>query len=265
MTPTPPQILPLLDVITQMYRLAGQVKAPGRGMSGSEQAEALHIVNSAIDGVKTERFFFYQILRTVFGVIADQANYSVGDQGLGADWYGIERPEKVLKTGILVPGSPSGTSSEIRCYTVLSYEQYANIVCKETQSTLPQVLYYQASLPLGLATLWPVPSVTNSAQMVLYTPQTVQEFTDIGSDFIVPKGFREFLEYDGAVKVHERYPRMKSEVEMQSIYAHAREYKARFKASISTPLFIGSDPGALGHRPEWGQFYFNGRGSIEGW
>lgn len=262
--PTPAQIIPLLDVVQQCYRMANVLLAPGRGLSGSEQTEALHIMNASIDGMSIERYFFYQILRTVFAVVANQKDYSVGDAGLGADWSGIQRPEKVLRTGIIVPGTPAGQESEIPIYTVLSYEEYAAIVTKDTTSTFPLVLYYQAGLQLGTATLWPVPRASYARQVVLYTPETVQEFTDISADYIVPRGFREFMEYEGAVKVHHRYPKNKSEAEMQPIYAMAKEYKARVKAALCVPSFIASDAGALGRSGALPGWIWNGRTTIGG-
>ena len=254
--PTPVYItLYLSDVVDQMYRMAHVLRAPGRGMSGSEQAEALHIVNAALDGIKTERWFFYQILRTQFNVVNGQKDYTVGDASFGANWV-IERPEKILRTGIIVPGDPDGTQSEIPIYTVLSYEEYASIVTKLSPSTVPLVHYYQASLPVGTSTLWPVPSQDQVSQVVLYTPQTVQEFTDINADFLVPKGYREFLEYEGAVKVHDRYP-------MNPLDPHVRQYaiecKQRVKAQQMTPSFMKSDPAVLRTEVALPGWVFNGR------
>lgn len=255
MTPSPMVTMPLLDVITQMYRMAGQLKGPGRGLNGSEQTEGLHITNAMLDGVKTERWFFYQILRTEFPVVQGQQDYTVGDAGLGADWV-IERPEKVLRVGVLVPGTPSNTTSEIACYNVESYEEWASIVTKQTSSNLPLVHYYQAQLPLGISSLWPVPSRDQDHQMVLYTPQTVQEFSDVMSDYIVPKGFREWMEYEGAVKVHDRYPTHPLD---PNVRAMAMLYKGRVEAQICTPIFIQSDLAARRPGMAYPGYIFNGR------
>jgi hypothetical protein len=257
--PTPVLVtLSLLDVASQMYRMANTLRAPGRGLSGSEQAEALMIINAMLDGVKTERWFFYQILRTQFNVANGQKDYTVGDASFGADWV-IERPEKVLRTGIIVPGDPAGTQSEIPIYTVLSFEEYASIVTKLSPSTVPLVHYYQASLPVGTSTLWPVPSQDQVSQVVLYTPQTVQEFTDINADYIVPKGYREWMMYEGAVKVHDRYPQHPMDPHVR---AAAMDYKARVKAQQQTPVFIRSDSAVLKAGTVYPGWVFNGRTLI---
>lgn len=248
----------LLEVITQSYRMANVLLGAGRGISGSQQAEGLHVYNAMLDGVKAQRPFVYQVLRGLFASQIGKKDYTVGDAGLGADWV-VERPEHVLSAGVLVPGAPSPTEAEIPVFVVRSYEQYQDIICKTVQSTLPQVLWYQAALPLGIATIWPVPSQIYS--MVLYTPQTVQEFTDIEADFIVPKGFREFLEYEGAVKIHQRYPH--APPMNQTVIDMAKEYKARVAANQWTPTFIKSD-GAVRRPGGSGADWFNGRTLLPG-
>lgn len=251
----------LLEVMTQSYRMANVLTAAGRGISGSEQAEGLHVFNTMLDGVKIERWFFYQIIRKEYPTVVGQKDYSIGDAGLGANWA-VERPEKVLSAGIMVPGGVGGNQAEIPIYVVQSYQEYQSIVCKLTGSTLAQVLYYQAALPLGIGTVWPVP--TQVFQIVMYTPQTVQEFNDVASDYIVPKGYREWMEYEGAVKINQRYP--KAPRVPQTVIDMAKEYKARVMAQQWTPAFIRSDAAAMQNNgggysgPDW----FNGRTMISG-
>lgn len=241
--------------------MAGVLKAAGRGLSGSEQVEGLHVYNTMLDGVKTERWFFYQILRGEFQTVSGQKDYTVGDASLGANWA-VERPEKILSAGLLVPGSSGPNTSEIPVYNVQSYEQYQNIVCKQVQSSVALMLYYQAALPVGIATLWPVPS--QAYTIVLYTPQTVQEFTDVEGDFIVPKGCREFLEYEGAIKIHQRYRnRMDLPPLSKDILDMAHDYKARLMAQQFTPTFMRSDGAVLNNDGASG-LAFNGRTLIPG-
>lgn len=261
--------MPLLTVIEQMYRKSFVLRAAGRGLNGSQQDEGLHIVNAMLDGVKTERFFFYQIKRSVYGVTQGQKEYTVGDESLGADWFGIERPQKIMSASVLINGDDEPNQAEIPLGVVLSYEEYQSIVTKNTQSTVPLVLYYQwaseDSVSLGLATLWPVPSQTYEQRVVIYTPQTVLEFSDVNADYIVPQGFRDWMEYEGAVRVQSNYPDVARQYPLTpSVIQMAKDYKARVKARMSTPLFIGSDPGALGRTGTIWTWPFNGRTTLPG-
>ena len=109
--------IPLLDVLTQAARMANFLKQPGRGLSGSEQSEMLHIFNATIDGLKTERCFVYQVIRTVVNFKAFQQDYGVGDLVYapqdGSAYWGIERPEKILGAGFLVPTNDPTETAEV--------------------------------------------------------------------------------------------------------------------------------------------------------
>lgn len=245
-----------LDVLTQMYRKAGVVKHAGQGINGSQQEEGLHVSNSLLDGLKIERLFFYQILRTLFGAVADQADYAVGSLVDNANWE-IERPEHILRAGYMIPNSSSAAEIQMRVLT--DYTEYQTIVNKSVASSMSWVLYYRASLPTGTATLWPVPSV--DFNVAIYTPGTVDEFSDVMSDIQFPKGYREFLEYAGAVALHDGYPDAKM---LPNVERKAIEYKSRIKAAQYTPGFMRSDPAALG-RPDRRGLWFGAREYTEGY
>jgi hypothetical protein len=237
--------------------MAGVLRGPGRGLSDSEKSEGLHIANAMLDGVKIERFFFYQVIRTLFDTAYAQETYTIGDQALGADWA-VERPEKLLGAGFLVPGGNALMPAEIPMYVVLAFEEYKNIVTKQVQAAYPQVIYYQpvdqSNLSLGTAKIWPVPNQVY--KVAIYTPGTVNEFTDINADFIVPRGYREYLEYAGAVAVHNRYPHLPMDPDVR---LHAETYKARVKANQMQPNFIRSEGAVLRSGGGGSVVWFNGR------
>ena len=247
-----------LDVIRQQYRMAGVLKGPGRDLSVSEQQEGLHINNSMLDGLKIERLFVYQVVRTVFDVTALQQEYLVGALVDGANWE-IERPEKILRAGFIVATTPPTLEAEIEMEVVQTYSQWAAIITKQVQSAMPRVIYYRATLPCGTAATWPV--ANKDCQIALYTPGLVDEFTDVMADIQFPKGYREFVEYEGACKVHARYPHLPMD---PSVAVEAKSYKMRIKANQYTPLYIGSDPAALKPKPSAGRKWYDARSWSSG-
>lgn len=243
-----------IEVLNQMHRLAGGLKHAGQTLNGSQQDEGLHVCNSILDGLKTERLFWYEMLRTEFDTIINQKDYSVGAAVDNANWV-IERPENIIRAGYVISGSAGG--SEIQMRVVRAFTEYQTIVNKGIGSSLSWVLYYRASLPTGTAILWPVP--TQVFKVAIYTPNYVDEFTDVMATILWPKGYRQFMEYAGAVALHDRNPEWKMN---PSVERRAIEYKSRVAASQWKCATMRSDEGALA-RPDatgrwWGAREFPG-------
>ncbi len=259
----------LIEVLTQGYRLARVLKRAGRGLSGSEQDEALHFCNSLLDGLKTERCFIYQMIRTEFAVIQNQQDYIVGSAaylaqyGITPDWD-IEKPERLYGAGFLVPTSGSVPPSEVPMYVITDYSEWKNIITKQTTASQARVIYYRPGLqsnnPIaGTASLWPLPY--QNSTLVLYTPGLVSEFDSVDQDVFWPQGYREALEYLFAECVAERY----GVTLVPSVTRKAKEYKARVMANQLTPIFLRSDSGACGRPDSIAAGWWSARTWPGGW
>lgn len=237
--PAPQYYKPVIGVggiLYRAYRKANALMHPGQGISPSEADEGLGLLNSMIDGWKIEGLLMYCTRRSTWDVVIGQAVYSIGP---GGD-FDMERPEHIHRASYLVPSTPSNRPAEIAMSVILTFEEWQQIIVKSTQSTFPFAIYYQPFVPLGAINFYPVPNQVST--IVLYTPQTMSEVATVDDPIIVPNGFREMLEYNLAVAVHELYPKkpMAASVEVK-----AEWYKRRVKANQLTPLFVGSDGGAI--------------------
>lgn len=235
----------LLEVAERAARMAGLLKRPGVGLSGSEQREVLHIVNSLLDGLKTERCFVYQVIRTVFNIVQGQQDYVVGSAADGADWA-IDHFEKLLGAGFLVPNSGDPTlQAEVPMWLLLDFMEWKSIVNKGVTSSQARVIYYRSTPPVGIASVWPVPQ--QGSQVVLYTPGQVDEFDDLMDTIEFPQGYREFIEYAWADAINDGYPGL---VMKPGVHEKMLIYKSRVMANQLTPLFIRSDEAAMA-KPDW--------------
>lgn len=232
----------LSNIVQQAYRLAGGLLFAGQGINASEQSEILDITNHMVDGLKLEALFFQFQIRTIFQVVAGQHKYAVGP---GQQWD-IERWEKINSAGFIIEYGQS--ESEIPMYVVADYEDYKNIVAKLTQSTIPLLLYYQATVPYGTATLWPVPNASSSdqsgARVAIYSPGMMQEFSSLDDPFVVAHGYREFFIYELATRIHEMPPYSKQPMS-PSVMQRAILYKERIRDAQLTPLYASSDRAAM--------------------
>lgn len=224
----------LRQVMEQAYRMAGALKHPGQGISNSESQEGLDIFNMLVDGMKIENLLLIFYIRTVVNAILAQKDYGVGP---GQDWD-IERPEKIHTAGFIVQNGEN--EGELPMQVILTYEDYAAQVVKNTRSTIPLILYYRATLPYGTSTLWPVPSI--DSRIAIYTQGAFQEMLNVDDPLVAPKGWKEMLLYQLAIRVHQRYPNKPMD---PTVFSMATFYKERVKNQQLTPIYMGSDRAVL--------------------
>lgn len=227
------------DLIYAAYRKARALKHPGQGISPSESAEGLGLLNAMIDGWKIESLMIIYTRRTVQTMNAGQQVYGIGP---GQD-FDIERPSHIRRAGFIVTGQPPSNTAEIPMENILTFEQWAQFTVKATSSNVPLAYYYQAAAPNGAFTVWPVPN--REGLIAIYTPQFLSEFATVDDAVEMPNGYRQMLEYNLAVAVHELYPEKPMS---PSVENRADFYKSQVKANQLTPLFIGSDGGAIQNR-----------------
>lgn len=222
------------QILYRAYRKARALKHPGQGISPSESQEGLDLLNSMVDGLKIEGLLMYCTRRSEWPVAIGQKVYSIGP---GGD-FDMERPEHIHRASYLVTGT-ANQPAEIAMDVVLTFEEWQQIVVKNTPSSYPLSMYYQPFPGLGAVNFWPVPNKVST--IVLYTPQTMSEVATVDDPIVVPDGYREMLEFNLAVAVHDLYPEnpMAARVERMADW-----YKSRVKNNQFTPLFIGSDGGA---------------------
>lgn len=242
--PGPTNSYTLIQILNQAHRLAGGLKQPGMGMSNSESQEALDVLNFLIDGLSIENLMIVLYLRTYQTVTNNRPNPASYSVGPGQD-FNIKRPEKIHGAGFILQGGTT-SESELEMQVLLSYDQYQAFVAKNVQSSIPLALYYQATLPYGTATLWPVPNTTS--QIVLYTQSTLEQFQTIDDSVVVPAGYYEMLMYQLAIRLHQRPPWNTRPMD-PTVFEMATFYKERIKNQQLTPIYISSDPGACS--TEW--------------
>lgn len=233
-------------VVSQMlyraYRMANGLQVAGQGISPSESLEGLDVLNAMIDGWKIENLLVNYYIRYIFPLSSGKKDYSVGP---GGD-FSMERLEKIHAAGFILQLGQTG-ESEIPIQVILDYTQYASEVAKNVTSSYPLVLYYQPSYQsngLGTVTFWPVPNQT-PASVALYNQAVLQEFTTVDDPVWMPKGYREMLQYNLAVRINQMPPYNKKPMH-PTIYQMAEYYKMRVKQQQITPILMSSDPAVLG-------------------
>lgn len=227
------------DLLYAAYRKARALKHPGQGISPSESQEGLQLLNTMLDGMKVESLMIIYTRRTEQIMNPGQQVYGVGP---GQD-FDIERPSYIRRAGYLVTGQPPSNTAEIPMENILTFERWAQCTVKQTTSNKPLAYYYQPAAPNGAFTVWPIPTATSL--IAIYTPQFLSEFATVDDAVEMPNGYRQMIEYNLAVVVHELYPEKPMD---PSVRNSADFYKSQVKANQLTPLFVQSDGGAIQNR-----------------
>lgn len=236
--------LQVSDLITAAARKGGALKHAGDGCNPSEFQEFLNLLNAMVDGLKIENLLVTNYDRLVFHLEINKKSYSVG---IGGD-FPMDRPEKIYRAGFLFnEGTTEEAELPIKC--LQDYTQYAAEVVKNVQSSLPLVLYYQATAPLGTATFWPMPS-QDGVPVVLYIRNVLQEFVSTDDTVYLQAGWRELLEYNLALRIHQNPPYNREPMDAD-VASMAQFYKQRVKDMQITPILTTPDPSASNNRGRW--------------
>jgi hypothetical protein len=226
------------SLITSALRLIG-VLGSGETPSAAEAQDSLQILNSMVDSWQTERLMLHVVERQTFSLVASQANYTIGD---GGD-FDVDRPMKIERASYLDTTQTSPVEQRIKLLT--SAQRWREVMVKDLESTVPQVVYYETTYPLGTVYVWPVPSVA-TVDLVLYIPTSLSSFADLTTQYDFPPGYEEALKYNLALRLAPEWERPPNPVVVEL----ARESKALVKRANIVPqeLRYSADVPGMGRR-----------------
>lgn len=184
------------DIFYRSLRLAGVLGSPGRGPSAAQLVEVLGVANAMLDSWNTERLIIYEIERNIQVVTSGKQDYSISSTQVAPDWA-IERPSRIERAGLIYLANPS-QPLELPM-SVLTVSNWSQIPVKNVESTIPMELYYQPSFPVGVARLWPEPSMDN--EIALYLWKQIAQFTSTSQTVSFPQGYLKAITYNLAVEL----------------------------------------------------------------
>jgi hypothetical protein len=227
------------DLIGSSMRLIGAL-ASGESPSAAEATDGLSALNSLLDSLSTEELMIPNKVREVFALTPAQAAYTMGTGGA----FNTSRPQAIEEAALLFD------TSEIPV-KVIGKEEYASIVLKSVQSTIPAYVYPDGAYPLTTLTLWPVPSIAYS--LVLYSWKPLSQVTLNGTVSLPPGGER-MLKYLLAIEMSPEYGKALT----PDLVALANEAKASFKRMNYRPRYLRTDDALTGQAGGWPSI-FGGR------
>lgn len=211
------------DLIRSSMRLIGAI-ATGETPTADEVSDGLLVLNDLLENWSTETLSVWGSSNQTFNTVANQATYTIGPTG---NWVAA-RPQDIGDAYC----NFSGVDFPIK---VISQEQYNEINLKTMKQPIVERLLYVNEFPLGVVTLWPVP--TQAAPITL-TMNRILSFPVATTDVLTgPPGFLKAIRYCLAVEFGPEFGRDAS----PTVMSIAVDSKGDYKRSNLPILVSGYD------------------------
>lgn len=225
------------ELISAALRLLGAI-APGESLAASEAKDGLSALNLMLDSWSTESLMIYQTEIENFPFVVGKQTYSMG---AGGD-FDTARPVSIGNALVRIPSAGTNTELPIK---VVTEDEWARIILKETASSIPTYLYMEGSYPLATLYIWPVPSVAN--ELVLYSAKPLTKLTSLDSEISMPPGYERALKYNLAVELAPEFGRSVT----PEVLGVAVDSKAALKRINSKPQYLEVDKALRASSPTW--------------
>lgn len=182
-----PNSVVVTDLIKSSLRLIGAI-ATGETPSPEESTDGLVVLNDMLENWSTETLSVWGQANEVFATVGGQATYTIGP---GGDFNTV-RP-------VYIDGAYCTFGGVDFPVTPIPQLQYNDISLKSMQQPIPERMLYVNDAPLGLITLWPVPS--QAIPLVLSTGQVLTNPVTLATVLTGPPGFTKALRFCLAVEL----------------------------------------------------------------
>lgn len=180
-----------LDLITRSMRLA-KILAAGETPTADEANDALAVLNDVLENWGTQPLALWGTSNFVGSTVANKATYTIGPAGD----LNTTRPATISDAYVTFGGV------DFRVEPIGQVE-YNSISLKTLAQPIPQKLLYVDDYPLGLLTLWPVP--TQAIPLVLTFDRLLTQIPNLQTTINYPPGAAMALRYQLALQLATEY------------------------------------------------------------
>lgn len=216
-----------LDLIKSSLRLINAIGI-GETPTAAETQDSLRALNDFLETWSIENLTVFTQQSNTFSFVPGQASYTIGP---GGNWNMI-RPVQVMSGYTRVNGSDFPIVE-------VTDDWYNLITVKNQQGQIPAWFRYNATAPLGVITIWPIPSVASTITLtsnLMFAP-----IANTATVLSYPPGYSRALRYGLAVELAGEYGLPVPQVVLEI----ARSSKAAIKRANIQPVVSRADPALL--------------------
>jgi hypothetical protein len=169
-------------LVRSSLRLIGAI-ATGETPTADEMNDGIASLNDLLEILSTQNLAVYDAATQMFPTVPGQAIYTIGSGGNWNTW----RP-------VRISGNPTCTFNGVDFpVTQIGQGEYDAIGLKTQQQPIVEKLLYVNDNPLGIITLWPVPSAI--VNITLNADRVLTAVTDVNTAIIFPPGYLLMMRY----------------------------------------------------------------------
>jgi hypothetical protein len=181
-------------LITSSMRLIGAI-ATGETPTAAEINDGISTLNDLLENWSTQNLAVYDAAVQTYPTVAGQAVYTIGP---GGNWNTV-RPVRIA-------GNPYCTFNGVDFpITPVGQDQYDMIGLKTQQQPIIEKMLYVNDNPLGIITLWPVPS--GIVNITINPDRVLTAVTDQSTVMIFPPGYMLPMRYHLGIMMAPDYGR----------------------------------------------------------
>lgn len=248
-----------LQLVTNAFETIGRY-APGQSITASDAQNGLRRLNLMMGALQLQPLTQPVNTRVELDLTANKGGpsdpYTIGD---GGD-FDTTRPPALSGAGILLVGATQNVEVP---RALLTDDAWQAIQIKELAATQFTDVYYNPTYSddLGTINLWPVPSISTN-KLVLYWLQPLAQFADLDTEYFLPPGCEEALEYNLARRLLTPYG-VTDAATVAEVTELARLSLGTFKRGNTKLSDLATDP-ALVRDPAGGYNILTGTGGGSG-
>lgn len=159
--------------------------------SGDEASDGLSMLNDMMASWSNDSLMIYARLSESFPLVSGQDVYTIGS---GGD-FDTDRPLQILTAFTRI----GDIDYDISIIPDISYD---GITQKNISSSIPEVMFYQASFPLGKITIYPVPT---TGTLHIRSEKQLTQFPSLDTDVELPPGWDRALIFNLAIELAGEY------------------------------------------------------------
>ncbi|MDE2439731.1 MAG: hypothetical protein KGP14_01810 [Betaproteobacteria bacterium] len=201
------------------------VYSSGETVSDADIERGLWVLNGMLDAWSIESLMCFAILEQSGALVPGKTAYTIGTGGN----FNMSRPQDIIEGyGAAYLQDALGNNFPVN---VVQKDQWNGIGNRTTTSNIPDTLFYDSQMPLGIINIFPTPLLNYTLFWDSYTPLT--QFANLSTVMNFPPGYQDAIQFNLTVRMKPYFNGAQLDPDIKEL---ARETKGNIKRANIKPV-----------------------------